>query len=69
MDARNSESARLVSEVMAKLNERRTLKGWAADVGGNLLVSLLTVFVVGALYVGYQNIAQISAATEVRSGL
>lgn len=39
------------------------------DVGGNLLVSLLTVFVVGALYLGYQNLELIGVKAGQYGGM
>lgn len=39
-----------------KLDAKRTLGGWAADVVGNLLVNVVTIFVIGALLLGYKAI-------------
>lgn len=36
------------------LHARRTFSGWIRGVGGNLLVNLVTIAVIGALVVGYQ---------------
>lgn len=68
-DVRGAAISKQVQRIEDKLNERRTLKGWLMEVGGNLLVSLLTVFVVGALYLGYQNLELIGSKAGQYSGM
>lgn len=68
-DVRGAAISKQVQRIEDKLNERRTLKGWLMEVGGNLLVSLLTVFVVGALYLGYQNLERIGSKAGQYSGM
>ena len=42
------------SSVDRSLHARRTFGGWVRDVGGNLLVNLVTIAVIGSLVIGYQ---------------
>lgn len=38
--------------------------GWVRDVGGNLLVNLVSIFVLGALLLGYNFSAELQQGTE-----
>lgn len=58
-----------LNTINANLDAKRTLVGWGRDVGGNLVVNLLTIVIIGAIVVGYRSWADIQQATEGRVGL
>jgi hypothetical protein len=51
------------------LHAKRTLKGWAGDVAGNLLVNLVSIFVLGALLLGYKFSGELQQGAERKAGL
>ena len=58
-----------LTAVNTALDAKRTLAGWARDVGGNLVVNVVTILVIGALVLGYKFIGEIQQRTEVKAGL
>lgn len=58
---------------LTTLNEalaaKRTLLGWLRDVGGNLIVNVVTILVIGALVLGYKFIGDFQHRTEVKAGI
>ena len=54
---------------VAALAEKKTWRGWCAEVGGNLAVNIVTIFVIGALVLGYKSLGEFNASTEKRVGL
>uniref|UniRef100_UPI002FDB15B2 hypothetical protein n=1 Tax=Rivihabitans pingtungensis TaxID=1054498 RepID=UPI002FDB15B2 len=54
--------------ILAELQGKKTIGGWLREVGGNLLVSVLTIVVVGALYTGYQWLSVFNSNLEKHSG-
>lgn len=48
---------------------KRTWVGWLRDVGGNLVVNVVTILVIGAVVIGYKFIGQIQQNTEAKVGL
>lgn len=55
-----------VNEVLAA---KRTWLGWLRDVGGNLIVNVVTILVIGALVLGYKFIGELQQRTEMKTGL
>ncbi|WP_198116427.1 hypothetical protein [Massilia rhizosphaerae] len=51
------------------LQAKRTVGGWARDVGGNLLVNLVTIFVIGAFVLGYKFMGELQQNAEQKAGL
>lgn len=58
-----------LNTINANLDAKRTLVGWGRDVGGNLVVNLLTIVIIGAIVVGYKSWADFQQSTEARVGL
>lgn len=58
-----------LNTISANLDAKRTLVGWGRDVGGNLVVNLLTIIIIGAIVVGYRSWADIQQGTEAKVGL
>lgn len=54
IDAVSQDLGSRIDSVDRSLHARRTFGGWVRDVGGNLLVNLVTIAVIGALVIGYQ---------------
>lgn len=48
---------------------KRTWVGWLRDVGGNLVVNVVTILVIGAVVIGYQFIGQLQQHAEAKVGL
>lgn len=61
-------AARLAA-ISESLNARRTLSGWACDVAGNLLVNLVSIFVLGALLLGYRFCGELQQSAEKKVGV
>ncbi|MFM9434020.1 hypothetical protein ACFDR9_001066 [Janthinobacterium sp. CG_23.3] len=53
-----------VSAVLAELKSKKGLGAWAGDVVGNLGVNILTIFVIGAVFGGFQALAKFNANME-----
>ncbi len=51
------------------LRAKRTVTGWLRDVSGNLLVNLVSIFVLGALVLGYRFSAELQQGAERRAGV
>ncbi len=51
------------------LAAKRSFMGWVRDVGGNLLVNLVSIFVLGALLLGYNFSAELQQGTEKKVSL
>lgn len=58
-----------IAAVSESLRERRTIVGWLRDVTGNLLVNLVSIFVLGALLLGYRFSAELQQGAERRAGV
>ncbi|MEO7497341.1 MAG: hypothetical protein ABIT83_06265 [Massilia sp.] len=58
-----------LTTVNEALEAKRTLSGWLRDVGGNLMVNVVTILVIGALVLGYKFIGDIQQGTEVKAGI
>lgn len=50
----NQDLGSRIDSIDRSMHARRTFSGWIRDVGGNLLVNLVTIAVIGALVIGYQ---------------
>ncbi|MGJ9418949.1 hypothetical protein ACHAC9_14450 [Massilia sp. CMS3.1] len=51
------------------LDAKRTFWGWGRDIAGNLLVNLVSIFVLGALVLGYKFSGELQQGAENRAGL
>lgn len=51
------------------LRAKRTVIGWVRDVSGNLIVNLVSIFVLGALLLGYRFSAELQQGAERRAGV
>jgi hypothetical protein len=51
------------------LAAKRSFMGWVREVGGNLLVNLVSIFVLGALLLGYNFSAELQQGTEKKVSL
>lgn len=58
-----------LNAINTNLEAKRTWQGWARDVGGNLVVNLLTIVIIGAIVIGYRSWADFQQGTEARVGL
>ena len=56
----------IVNDVLAA---KRTWVGWLRDVGGNLIVNVVTILAIGALVLGYKFIGELHQRTEMKTGL
>ena len=55
--------------IAESIGERRTLVGWLREVSGNLLVNLVSIFVLGALLLGYRFSAELQQGVERKAGM
>ena len=60
------EKLEVVSET---LRAKRTMSGWVRDVSGNLIVNLVSIFVLGALLLGYRFSAELQQGAERKVGV
>lgn len=51
------------------LHAKRTVMGWLRDISGNLLVNLVSIFVLGALLLGYKFSAELQQGAERKAGV
>lgn len=58
-----------LAAVNETLREKRTIIGWVRDVSGNLLVNLVSIFVLGALLLGYRFSAELQQGAERKAGV
>ena len=62
-----------LEETLAAISDtllaQRTLRGWARDVGANLLLNLITVLVIGTLVVAYRLLGELQQGAEKKTGL
>lgn len=58
-----------LAAISESLSAKRTLIGWLRDVSGNLLVNLVSIFVLGALLLGYKFSAELQQGAERRVGV
>ncbi|MET0322815.1 MAG: hypothetical protein ABW069_19005, partial [Duganella sp.] len=65
----NTGLQRQLATVDAMLSARRTWLGWLRDVGGNLVVNVVTVLIIGALVLGYKFLGEVQHHTEATSGI
>jgi hypothetical protein len=55
--------------IAESIGAKRTLVGWLRDVSGNLLVNLVSIFVLGALLLGYRFSAELQQGAERKAGV
>lgn len=60
---------RQLQAIQNKQSEKRSWKGWAADVSGNLVVSLVTILVIAGLLFGYQSLDRIWSTVGQKAGV
>ncbi len=65
----NSELRAQLLSIDRSLQAKRTFWGWARDISGNLLVNLVTIFVIGVLAFGYQITGRLQLSAENKVGL
>lgn len=58
-----------LAAIAASLGEKRTLLGWLRDVSGNLMVNVVSIFVIGAVLLGYRFSAELQQGAERRAGV
>ena len=58
-----------LAAISGTLREKRTIIGWVRDVSGNLIVNLVSIFVLGALLLGYRFSAELQQGAERRAGV
>ncbi|MYN47723.1 hypothetical protein GTP23_22045 [Pseudoduganella sp. FT93W] len=58
-----------LSTISQALAGKRTWLGWLRDVGGNLVVNVVTILVVGAVVLGYNALSKVQQHTEKNVGL
>jgi hypothetical protein len=58
-----------ITAVNDSLRERRTVGGWVRDVSANLVVNLVTIFILGALLLGYRFSAELQQGVEKKTGI
>lgn len=58
-----------LTTVNQTLEAKRTWLGWLRDVGGNLIVNVVTILVIGTLVLGYKFISELQQSTETKAGL
>lgn len=69
IESGNLASERKITAVSESLRKRRTVGGWVRDVSGNLLVNLVTIFILGALLLGYRFSAELQQGVEKKTGI
>ena len=55
--------------IAESIGAKRTLVGWLREVSGNLLVNLVSIFVLGALLLGYRFSAELQQGAERKAGV
>ena len=63
-DIRDSVLSQKVDAINDELKARKSGKQWFADIGANLLVSIATILVIGALLGGYQALSRFNTILE-----
>lgn len=58
-----------LSAISDTLGAKRTLLGWVRDITGNLLVNLVSIFVLGALLLGYKFSGELQQGAEKKAEL
>lgn len=58
-----------LAAVSETLREKRTIIGWVRDVSGHLVVNLVSIFVLGALLLGYRFSAELQQGAEREAGV
>jgi hypothetical protein len=58
-----------LASISDALRMKRTLVGWLRDVSGNLLVNLVSIFVLGALLLGYKFSAELQQGAQQKAGV
>lgn len=69
IESGNVALAQKLAAINASLGEKRTLLGWLRDVSGNLMVNMVSVFVIGAVLLGYRFSAELQQGAERRAGV
>jgi methyl-accepting chemotaxis protein len=58
-----------LAAISETLRAKRTIIGWVRDVSGNLIVNLVSIFVLGALLLGYRFSAELQQGAERKAGV
>lgn len=58
-----------IEAIVGSLNAKRTFSGWLRDVSGNLLVNVVSIFVIGAVLLGYRFSAELQKGVERKAGV
>jgi hypothetical protein len=65
----NTGLQRQLTTIDTMLSARRTWLGWLRDVGGNLVVNVVTILIIGALVLGYKFLGEVQHHTETKTGI
>jgi hypothetical protein len=69
LEASTSELGGKLSAINNTLAAKRTFMGWGREVAGNLMVNLVSIFVLGALLLGYRFTGEIQQGAEKKIGI
>lgn len=69
IESGNVELQEKLTAIAASLSAKRTLIGWLRDVSGNLLVNVVSIFVIGAVLLGYRFSAELQQGAERKAGI
>ena len=58
-----------LAKIAESMSAKRTLVGWLREVSGNLLVNLVSIFVLGALLLGYRFSAELQQGAATKAGV
>ena len=65
----NADLQSQLTTINQALAAKRTWLGWLRDVGGNLIVNVVTILVIGALVLGYKFIGEVQQHAEIKAGV
>jgi hypothetical protein len=69
IESGNMDLKERLSAIAHSLSGKRTLVGWVRDVSGNLLVNVVSIFVIGAVLLGYRFSAELQQGAERKAGV
>lgn len=69
IEAVNVALAGKLTTISETLGAKRTFMGWTRDITGNLLVNLVSIFVLGVLLLGYEFSGRLQQGAEKKAGL
>jgi hypothetical protein len=69
IESGNVSLAEKLAAIGASLGEKRTLLAWFRDVSGNLMVNMVSIFVIGAVLLGYRFSAELQQGAERKAGV